>query len=269
MMARMAASGSLPHVALNDGTSIPQFGLGVYQVPPDDTGALVRTALGMGYRHVDTAQQYGNEAGVGRGLRDSGVPREDVWITTKLEDSAHSRDGAIAALEASLERLGTDHVDLFLIHRPGPDDDVETWRAMAELRADGRVRSIGVSNFDRRRIEHLVARTGVVPSVNQIRVNPRTPQQGMQRYHRRRGIATESWGPLREGRLVDHPTARRVAARVGRTPAQVVLRWHLQRGIIVFPKSANPDRLRENLDVADFALSRRDMAAISTMRRWL
>ena len=267
MMAAMAAP-TLPHVALNDGTSIPQFGLGVYKVPADDTAALVAAALEMGYRHVDTAQQYGNEAGVGQGLRDSGVPREDVWITTKLDDSAHSHDGAIAALDGSLERLGTDYVDLFLIHRPGPDDDVETWRGLERLRADGRVRSVGLSNFDRRQIDHLVEHTGLVPSVNQIRVNPRTPHRAMQRYHRRRGIATESWGPLREGRLVEHPTARKVAARVGRTPAQVVLRWHLQQGIIVFPKSANPQRLRENLDVADFELSRRDMAAISRMRRW-
>lgn len=261
---------TIPRRTLNDGTSIPQFGLGVYHVPDDDTGALVETAVRLGYRHVDTAQQYGNEAGVGRGLRASGVPRDDVWITTKLDDDSHSRAAAIAALEGSLERLGTDHVDLLLVHRPGPDADrdVETWRTMAELREDGRVRSIGVSNFDRRRIEHLVAQTGVVPSVNQIRVNPRTPHRGLRRYHRRRGIATESWGPLREGRLTEHPIATRVAERVGRTPAQVILRWHLQQGTIVFPKSANPDRLRENLDIADFALSRREMLAISSMRRW-
>jgi 2,5-diketo-D-gluconate reductase A len=260
----------LPYLALNDGTSIPQFGLGVYHVPDDDTGPLVAAALGMGYRHVDTAQQYGNEAGVGRGLRDSGVTRDDVWITTKLDDDSHSPDAAVAALERSLERLGTDHVDLYLVHRPGPDADADaaTWRTMAALRADGRVRSIGVSNFDRRRLDRLVEQTGVVPSVNQIRVNPRTPHRAARRHHRRRGIATESWGPLREGRLTDHPVARRVAERVGRTPAQVVLRWHLQRGLVVFPKASSPERLRENLGATEFTLSRRDMLAISAMRRW-
>ncbi|WP_285656455.1 aldo/keto reductase [Actinomycetospora sp. NBRC 106375] len=260
-----------PSLTLNDGTAIPQFGLGVYHVPPEDTAALVAAALATGYRHVDTAQQYGNEAGVGQGLRDAGVPRDDVWITTKLHDAEHSHDAAIAALEASLERLGTDHVDLFLIHRPGPDgpdSDVAAWRAMAALRADGRVRSIGVSNFERRQLDHLVAETGVVPSVHQIRVNPRTPHRALRAHHRRRGIATESWGPLREGRLVDHPVARRVAARVGRTPAQVVLRWHLEQGLIVFPKASSPERLRENLGATEFTLSRRDVLELSAMRRW-
>jgi 2,5-diketo-D-gluconate reductase A len=256
-----------PRVTLNDGSAIPQFGLGVYHVPPGDTADLVRTALELGYRHVDTAQGYGNEAGVGQGLRDAGIPREDVWITTKLDDGAHGYDAAQRALDESLRRLGTDHVDLFLIHRPG-EADVETWRAFAALRADGRVRSVGVSNFGRRGIEALVDAIGVVPAVNQIRVNPRTPHRGMQRYHRRQGITTESWGPLREGRLTTHPIARRVAERVGRTPAQVILRWHLQRGIVVFPKSADPGRLAENLAITDFSLSRAEMAAIDLMRRW-
>ena len=259
---------SIPRVELNDGTAIPQLGFGVYHVPPDDTAALVRAALEMGYRHVDTAQAYGNEAGVGQGLREAGIPREDVWITTKLDDSAHHPDAATAALDESLERLGTGYVDLFLVHRPGPDGDVATWRALEAMRADGRVRSIGVSNFGRRQLDHLVDATGVVPSVNQIRCNPRTPHRAMQRHHRRRGVATEAWGPLREGRLVDHPTARRVAQRRHRTPAQVILRWHLQHGIVVFPKSADPQRLRENLDVTDFALTRRDMVEIGSMRRW-
>ena len=256
----------IPRVALNDGRSIPQFGLGVYHVPPDETAGVVRTALELGYRHVDTAQGYGNEAGVGQGLRDSGVAREDVWITTKLDDGAHGYDAARRALDESLRRLGTEYVDLFLIHRPG-DAEVEPWRAFEALRTDGRVRSVGLSNFDRRGIGQLIAETGLVPAVNQIRVNPRTPHRGMQRYHRRRGIATESWGPLREGRLISHPTARRVAERVGRTPAQVILRWHLQRGIVVFPKSSDPARLAENLGATDFVLSRRDLAAIDLMRR--
>jgi 2,5-diketo-D-gluconate reductase A len=256
----------MPRVTLNDGQAIPQFGLGVYHVPPEATAGVVRTALELGYRHVDTAQGYGNEAGVGQGLRDAGVPREDVWITTKLDDGAHGYEAARSALAESLRRLGTDYVDLFLIHRPG-EADVETWRAFEALRTDGRVRSVGLSNFGRRGIGRLVERTGLVPAVNQIRVNPRTPHRGMQRFHRRRGITTESWGPLREGRLITHPTARRVAERVGRTPAQVILRWHLQRGIVVFPKSTDPARLAENIGITDFVLSRRDMTAIDAMRR--
>jgi 2,5-diketo-D-gluconate reductase A len=257
----------LPHVTLNDGRSIPQFGLGVYQVPPEDTAALVRTALEIGYRHIDTAQGYGNETGVGQGLRDAGVPREDVWITTKLDDAGHGYDAAIAALDESLGRLGTDHVDLFLIHRPGDGDDVDTWRAFETLRADGRVRSIGLSNFDRGGIERLVRATGVVPSVNQIRLNPRSPQGALTRVHRRLGIATEAWAPLREGKLARDPVVARVAARHDRTPAQVVLRWHLQRGYIVFPKASSAARLRENIDIADFALTRRDLAELALLRR--
>ncbi|MFC5142716.1 aldo/keto reductase [Actinomycetospora rhizophila] len=256
----------IPDLTLNDGTAIPQVGLGVYQVPPHDTAALVRSALEIGYRHIDTAQGYGNEEGVGQGLRASGVPREDVWITTKLDDPFHG-DAAPASLDDSLARLGTDYVDLFLVHRPGDGDDVDTWRALESLRTDGRVRSIGLSNFTRDGIEHLVAATGVVPSVHQIRLNPRTPQSVMRRYHRRRGIVTESWAPLREGKLARDPIVRRVAARHGRTPAQVVLRWHLQHGLIVFPKSSSTDRLRENLDVTGFELSRADLAALALLRR--
>ncbi|GAA4920216.1 2,5-diketo-D-gluconate reductase A [Actinomycetospora succinea] len=256
----------IPDLLLNDGTAIPQVGLGVYQVPPDDTAALVRAALEMGYRHIDTAQGYGNEAGVGEGLRASGVPREDVWITTKLDDPFHG-DAAPAALDDSLARLGTDYVDLFLVHRPGDGDDVDTWQALESLRVDGRARSIGLSNFTRDGIERLVAAHGVVPSVHQIRLNPRTPQSPMRRYHRRRGIATESWAPLREGKLARDPIVRRIAARHGRTPAQVVLRWHLQHGLIVFPKSSNPERLRENLDVTGFELTRTDLAALGLLRR--
>ncbi|PVZ15058.1 aldo/keto reductase [Actinomycetospora cinnamomea] len=258
---------TVPQVTLNDGTAIPQFGLGVYQVPPDDTAGLVRTALELGYRHVDTAQAYGNEAGVGQGLRDAGVAREDVWITTKLDDPGHTHDGAIAALERSLERLGTSYVDLYLIHRPGDGDDVDTWRAFTALRADGRARSIGLSNFDPRRIDRLVEATGVVPSVNQVRLNPRSPQGPLRRYHRRRGIATEAWAPLREGTLTRDRIVRRVADRHARTPAQVVLRWHLQHGFIVFPKASSAERLRENLDITDFVLTRRDLAELALLRR--
>ncbi|WP_433799795.1 aldo/keto reductase [Actinomycetospora sp. CA-084318] len=254
----------IPLTTLNDGRSIPRFGLGVYHVPPDRTARVVATALELGYRHVDTAQGYGNEAQVGEGLRASGVSREDVWITTKLDDGRHGDPRA--ALAESLERLGTDHVDLFLIHRPG-DRDVDTWRALLDLRDDGAARSVGVSNFSRRGIRALVDATGVVPAVHQIRANPRTPHRAMQAFHRRHGIATEAWGPLREGRLTTHPTARRVAARVGATPAQVLLRWHLDRGLIAFPKSASPERLAENIGVARVRLAPRDLRAIDRMRR--
>ncbi|MCD2189028.1 aldo/keto reductase [Actinomycetospora soli] len=254
----------IPQTTLNDGRSIPRFGFGVHHVPPEGTARVVATALELGYRHVDTAQGYGNEAQVGKGVRASGVPREDVWITTKLDDGRHGDPRA--ALAESLDRLGTDHVDLFLVHRPG-DRDVDTWRAMIELRDDGWARSIGVSNFSRRGVRALIDATGVVPAVHQIRANPRTPHRAMQAFHRRHGIATEAWGPLREGRLTTHPTARRVAARVGATPAQVLLRWHLDRGLIAFPKSSSPERLAENIGVAGVRLAPRDLRAIDRMRR--
>lgn len=254
----------IPRTTLNDGRTIPQLGFGVYHVPPPDTARVVAAAFALGHRHVDTAQGYGNEAQVGEGLRASGVPREDVWLTTKLDDGQHGDPRA--ALAESLERLGTEYVDLFLIHRPG-DRDVETWRTLVELRDDGAARSIGVSNFSRRGVRALIDATGVVPAVHQIRANPRTPHRAMQAFHRRHGIATEAWGPLREGRLTTHPTARRVAAQVGATPAQVLLRWHLDRGLIAFPKSSSPERLAENLGAARIRLSPRDLRAIDRMRR--
>ncbi|MDL5160360.1 aldo/keto reductase [Actinomycetospora termitidis] len=251
-------------MTLNDGRSVPQLGFGVYHVPPEDTARVARTAFALGHRHVDTAQGYGNEAPVGQGLRESGVPREDVWITTKLDDGRHGDPRA--ALAESLERLGTGYVDLFLVHRPG-DRDVETWRTLVALRDEGLARSIGLSNFSRRQVRAVVDATGVVPAVHQIRANPRTPHRAMQAFHRRHGIATEAWGPLREGRLTEHPTARRVAERVGATPAQVLLRWHLERGLIAFPKTTSSARLAENLGAVDVRLSPGDLRAIDRMRR--
>ncbi|MEJ2869142.1 aldo/keto reductase [Actinomycetospora sp. OC33-EN08] len=251
-------------MTLNDGRSVPQLGFGVYHVPPEDTARVARTAFELGHRHVDTAQGYGNEAQVGQGLRESGVPREDVWITTKLDDGRHG-DPRVALAE-SLERLGTDHVDLYLVHRPG-DRDVETWRALIALRDEGLARSIGLSNFSRRQVRAVVGATGVVPAVHQIRANPRTPHRAMQAFHRRHGIATEAWGPLREGRLTTHPTARRVAERVGATPAQVLLRWHLERGLIAFPKTTSAARQAENLGCLGVTLSGKDLRAIDRMRR--
>ncbi|MFP5070996.1 aldo/keto reductase [Pseudonocardia nantongensis] len=256
---------SIPSITLNDGATIPQFGLGVWRVQQDDTADVVRTALEAGYRHIDTAQMYGNETGVGQGIRDAGVARDDVWVTTKLAGADHGYEPARRALDASLQRLGTDHVDLYLIHWPGRDGDVDTWRAFEALRDDGRARSIGVSNFGEAQLDRLADQTGTVPSVNQIELNPRTPQQSLREYHQRAGIATEAWAPLAEGGLLRERTIAQIAEARSRTPAQVVLRWHLQHGFIVFPKSATPARIRENIDITDFELSDDDMAAIDAL----
>lgn len=258
---------SMPTITLNDGTAIPQFGLGVWRMRPGRTADLVRTAVEAGYRHVDTAQMYRNEEGVGQGIRDSGIDRREVWVTTKLLPSDNGHDSAVRALEASLQRLGMDYVDLYLIHHPGSGDNVDTWRAFERARDAGRVRSVGVSNFDQRRIDRLVDETGTVPSVNQVELNPRKPQRALREYHQRAGIATQAWAPLAEGGLVRDPTVGDLAQRHGRTPAQVLLRWHLQHGIIVFPKSATPERIRENIDLDGFELSADDMAALDALGR--
>lgn len=255
----------IANISLNDGVTIPQFGIGVWQVPQDRTAETVRTAIEAGYRHVDTAQMYRNEEGVGRGIRDSELAREDVWITTKLTGGDHGYEPAMRALDASLQRLGTDYVDLYLIHWPGGDGDVDTWRAFEKLRDDGRARCIGVSNFSPQQIDLLSAETGTVPAVNQVELHPRKPQRALRDYHARSGIATEAWAPLAKGDLLDDPTVRDIAQRRDRTPAQVVLRWHLQLGNIVFPKSVTPSRIRENIDVVDLELSDDEIAAIDAL----
>ena len=256
---------SIPNVTLNDGTAIPQFGLGVWRVPQDRTADTVRIAIEAGYRHVDTAQMYRNEEGVGQGVRDSGLAREDIWITTKLAGSSHGYEPAMRALDGSLQRLRTDYVDLYLIHWPGRDGDVDTWRAFEKLRDDGRARSIGVSNFSARQLELLAKKTVTVPAVNQIELNPRKPQRALREYHQRAGIASEAWAPLAVGDLLDDETIRHIARRQDRTPAQVVLRWHLQVGNIVIPKSVTPARIRENIDLGDFELSGDEMATIDAL----
>jgi 2,5-diketo-D-gluconate reductase A len=258
---------SIPKVTLNDGAAIPQFGLGVWRVPQDRTADTVRIAIEAGYRHVDTAQMYRNEEGVGQGVRDSGLDRKDIWITTKLAGRSHGYEPAMRALDASLQRLGTDYVDLYLIHWPGRDGDLDTWRAFEKLRDDGRARSIGVSNFSARQLELLADETGTVPAVNQVELNPWKPQRALRGYHQRARIATEAWAPLAEGGLLDDRTVRDIARRRDRTPAQVVLRWHLQVGNIVFPKSVTPSRIRENIDIADFELSGDEMATIDALGR--
>jgi 2,5-diketo-D-gluconate reductase A len=258
----------VPNIRLNNGVEIPQFGFGVFQVPPEDTEQAVRDAFDAGYRHIDTAQMYQNEEGVGRALAESGLARDEVFITTKLNNDSHGHDAALRALDGSLKKLGVDHVDLFLIHWPRPKDGcyVETWRAFEKLAAEGKARSIGVSNFTIQHLERLAAETGTVPAVNQIELHPRFSQEELRRYHADHGIATEAWSPIGQGGdLLQEPTLATLAEKYGKTPAQVVLRWHVQLGNIVFPKSMRPARMRENIDVYDFELSDADMQAVSAL----
>lgn len=259
---------AIPQIALNDGHAIPQFGLGVFLTPPAETAAAVATALELGYRHIDTAAIYHNEDGVGEAVRASGLARGSLFLTTKLWNADQGHDSALAALDASLARLGTDYVDLYLIHWPCPAQDrfVETWQALIEARAQGKARSIGVSNFRIEDLERLIQATSVVPAVNQIELHPRLQQGELRAWHTAHGIVTESWSPLARGNdLLGEPLLAAIAARHGKTVAQVILRWHIQLGLVVFPKSVHAGRLAENLDIFDFALSAEDMAAIATL----
>jgi 2,5-diketo-D-gluconate reductase A len=262
---------SVPTVTLNDARKIPQLGFGVFQVPPKDTQATVERALEVGYRHIDTAQMYGNEAEVGAAVEASGIPRDQVWITTKLNNGFHRPDDARRAFGESLERLRLDQVDLFLIHWPLPTryegDYVSTWETMAEFRRDGRARSVGVSNFEPDHLDRIIDATGVVPAVNQIEVHPFFGNEAARAANARHGIATEAWAPIAKGKVNDDATITAIAARVGRTPAQVALRWHLQRGDIVFPKSTRVERMKENFAVFDFELGDDDMATITGLDR--
>jgi 2,5-diketo-D-gluconate reductase A len=254
---------TVPSLTLNDSTTIPQLGLGTWQVPAEDAERVVSEALEIGYRHVDTAQMYGNEEAVGQAVRESGLSRDEVFVTTKLANDRHGDPEA--ALDESLKRLGMDHVDLFLIHWPRPQDGryVETWRGFERLAADGRARAIGVSNFQIPHLERLAAETGTVPAVNQIELHPLFPQADLRAYHRENAIATEAWSPIAQGGdLLDDPRLGEMAGRHHKSPAQVVLRWHVQLGNIVFPKSVTPSRIAENIDVFDFELSAQDMAVI-------
>ncbi|PXA72346.1 aldo/keto reductase [Cryobacterium arcticum] len=255
---------SIPTITLNNGVEIPQLGFGVFQVPDDETTAAVSAALAAGYRSIDTAAIYGNEAGVGRALAASGIPRGDLFITTKLWNSDQGFQSTLAAYEASLAALGLDYVDLYLIHWPAPANDnyAESWRAMEKLLADGRVRAIGVSNFAPEHLEHLAETASVVPAVNQVELHPRLNQAEVRAANEAQGIATEAWSPLAQGGLLADPVITDVAGRVGRTPAQVILRWHLQQGRIVIPKSVTPGRIIENLAVFDFDLSPADLLLI-------
>ena len=260
---------TVPSLVMNNGLQIPQLGFGVFLVPPEETKQAVTEALDAGYRLIDTAQGYRNEEGVGAALAESDVPRDELFITTKLTNSEQGYDTTLTAFDGSMDKLGIDVLDLFLIHWPLPmfDQYVETWRAFEKLLADGRVRSIGVSNFEIPHLQRLLAETDVTPAVNQIELHPEFPQEDLREFHQQHGILTESWGPLGQGKgLLENPQIVEVAQRKDRTPAQVVLRWHVQLGCVVIPKSVNPDRIRENINIFDFELDDADMAEISKVR---
>jgi 2,5-diketo-D-gluconate reductase A len=258
---------SIPTVALRDGVGIPQLGFGVFQVPPEDTQEVVEEALASGYRHIDTAGAYRNEAGVGAALAATGIDRDEVFVTTKLWNSEQGYDSTLAAFDKSLERLGLDHVDLYLIHWPMPTEDryLDTWRAFERLQDGGRARSIGVSNFRIEDLERLQAEAGRMPTVNQIELHPRLQQGALRRWHAENGIATEAWSPLAQGAVLADETILTIAAHHAKTPAQTILRWHLQLGNVVIPKSVTPERIRENIEIFDFELSEDDIAAIARL----
>jgi 2,5-diketo-D-gluconate reductase A len=259
----------IPTITLNDGNEIPQLGFGVFQVRPDETAAVTTAALEVGYRHIDTAEMYGNEAGVGAAI--GPFDRGDVYITSKLNNQFHRPDDARRAFEATLTALGTDYVDLFLIHWPLPTrydgDYVSTWRTLEAFKQDGRARSVGVSNFQISHLERLRTEAELTPAVNQIELHPYLTQEPLRAYCAEHGIAVEAWSPIAKGAVADDPAIRAIGERVGRSAAQVTLRWHIQRGDIVFPKSTRPERMRENLDLFSFELSDDDMAAISALNR--
>lgn len=258
----------IPSLPLNDGHRIPQLGLGTWQVADVDTARVVSAAFELGYRHVDGAAAYGNEEGLGRGIRASGLPRADLFITTKLRNPDQGHKQALEALDASLARLGLDYVDLYLIHWPCPRHDrfVDSWKALVEARDAGKVRSIGVSNFRAQDIKRVVEATGVVPAVNQIELHPLLQQTELIAYGNAHGIVTESWSPLAHGgELLAHPILQAIASKHGKTVAQVVLRWHVELGLVVFPKSVTPARIAENAVIFDFILDADDMAKIATL----
>jgi 2,5-diketo-D-gluconate reductase A len=261
---------TVPPVLLNNGIEIPQVGFGVWRVPSAETQAAVATALDAGYRHIDTAKLYGNEEGVGAAVRESGLDRDRVFVTSKVWNSDHGYDSTLRAFDASLERLGFDVLDLYLIHWPLPAQDTaaETWRALERLYLDGRVRAIGVSNFEPEHLRRLVDRSEVIPAVNQVELHPYLQQHAVRKTNEELGVATEAWSPIAKGGdLLGDETVTRLADKHGRTPAQVVLRWHVQLGTIVIPKSVTPARIAENLDIFGFELDVEDMTALTSLDR--
>ncbi|CAL9361385.1 putative oxidoreductase_MSMEI_2347 [Streptomyces sp. enrichment culture] len=259
---------SVPHVTLNNGEEIPQLGFGVWQVPDDQATDAVSSALEAGYRHIDTAAIYRNEVGTGKALAASGLPREELFVTTKLWNSDHGYDDALRAIDVSLEKLGLEYVDLYLIHWPTPmyDQYVEAWKAMEQIYADGKAKAIGVSNFRPAHLRRVIDEGTIVPAINQIELHPNFSQAESRGVHAELGIATEAYSPLGSGKgLLDDPKLAEIGAKHGRTPAQVVLRWHLQLGNVVIPKSVTPARIKENIDVFGFELDADDIAAIAAL----
>lgn len=250
-----------------DGHVIPQVGLGVWQTPNETADSAVRTALETGYRHIDTAAIYGNEEGVGKGIKSSGVAREDIFLTTKLWNDEQGYESTLRAFDQSVKKLGTDYVDLYLIHWPSPHRDLylDTWKAFLKLQEEGRVKSIGVSNFCPEHLEKIIKETGVTPVINQVELHPDFQQTELRAFHDQHGIITQSWSPLGRGKLLEHSDVAAIARKHGRTAAQVVIRWHMDQGLVVIPKSANPDRIKENFHVFDFKLDADDMENLAKL----
>ncbi|MGO1296250.1 MAG: aldo/keto reductase [Vibrio sp.] len=260
---------SATRIQFHDGHSIPQLGLGVWKASNEQATLAIKEALQCGYRHIDTAAIYGNEEGVGEGIKQSGIPREEIFLTTKVWNEAQGYDAAWAAIKQSLEKLGTDYVDLLLIHWPMPNQClyVETWQAMIEMKEQGLVKSIGVSNFNEGHLKHLVADTGIKPVINQIELHPYMQQQAMRDVHQSMGIATECWSPLAQNNALSDSVIETIAEKYGKTPAQIIIRWHIELGCVVIPKSVTPSRIRENGEVFDFSLDQNDITAIASLER--
>jgi 2,5-diketo-D-gluconate reductase A len=262
---------AVPDLDLNSGHTIPQLGFGVFKIDPPKTAAAVTEALRVGYRHIDTAEMYRNEREVGEAVRTSGLDRSEVYLTSKLNNGFHQPDDARRAFDGTLEALGSDYLDLFLIHWPLPTlydgDFVSTWLTLQEFYRDGRARSIGVSNFQVPHLQRLIQESDVVPAVNQIEVHPYLCNEEVRAANAEYGILTEAWSPIAKGRILNDPTVGAIASRTGRTPAQVVLRWHIQRGDVIFPKSTTPARIKENFEIFDFELEPEDIVAISALDR--
>ncbi|MGY1606190.1 MULTISPECIES: aldo/keto reductase [unclassified Geodermatophilus] len=261
---------SVPAIRLNNGVEIPQLGFGVFQIEPENTVEAVRNALEVGYRHIDTAEMYGNEKEVGQAVRESGIDRSEVFVTSKLNNGFHRRDDALRAFDQTMDDLGLEYLDLFLVHWPLPTigiDYVETWKAMEEIYAGERCRAVGVSNFNPHHLRRLFAETDVRPAVNQIEVHPYLANDEVRAFGADHEIVTEAWSPIAQGKVLDDPVVVQVAEKVGRTPAQVVLRWHVQRGDVVFPKSVTRSRIEENFALFDFELDAGDMTAITALDR--